>query len=232
MTAAIARALRPFTVIGWSVGDDLVCPDCLRTSVPLTGERVSHICRRNRAHVPDHLRKIILGLWECHTSPKKIAVAVNLTIPTVMTVVSGDADDDAACPACEASRRGDASTILPVYAGDTSVREEICTHCERHLLTVARERTAYSDKVIEPERLLTASGFPALRFERRPPSNVLQALKTAGWRWDPRERHWYDLSRTAALPPGIALPPPRRVPSGRPPVVHRRRDRDDGTTVH
>ena len=226
MSIAIARPLRPFTVIGWSLADELVCPDCLRTSVPVTGERVSHICRRNRAHVPDHLRKIILGLWECHTSPKKIAQAVNLTLPAVMAVVSGDADDDATCPACEASKRGEARDLLPVYAGDASVGEETCTHCGRHLLTVAREREASAEKKLQPERLLTSSGFPALRFERRPPPNVLQALKAGGWRWDPRERHWFDPSRAAALPPGTTPPTPRRIATARPPVVHRRRNHE------
>jgi len=226
MSIAIARPLRPFTVIGWSLADELVCPDCLRTSVPVTGERVSHICRRNRAHVPDHLRKIILGLWECHTSPKKIAQAVNLTLPAVMAVVSGDADDDATCPACEASKRGEARDLLPVYAGDASVGEETCTHCGRHLLTVAREREASAEKKLQPERLITSSGFPALRFERRPPPNVLQALKAGGWRWDPRERHWFDPSRAAALPPGTTPPTPRRIATARPPVVHRRRNHE------
>ena len=232
MTIAIARPLRPFTVIGWSLADELVCPDCLRTSVPVTGERVSHICRRNRAHVPDHLRKIILGLWECHTSPRKIAQAVNLTVPTVMAVVPGDADDDATCPACEASKRGEARDLLPVYAGDASVGEETCTHCGRHLLTAARERQASAENNLQPEQLITSSGFPALRFERRPSRNVLQALKAGGWRWDPRERQWYDPSRKAALPFDILLTRPLRVVSARPPVVHRRRDRQKETTVH
>ena len=225
MSIAIARPLRPFTVIGWSVADELVCPDCLRTSVPVTGERVSHICRRNRAHVPDHLRKIILGLWECHTGPKKIAQALNLPIPTVMTVVSGDADDDAACPACEASKRGETREILPVYAGDASMGQETCTHCGRHLLKIAREREACSEN-LQPEQLITSSGFPALRFERRPPPKVLQALKIGGWRWDPRERHWFDPSRAAALPPGTTPPTTPRIATARPPVVHRRRNHE------
>jgi hypothetical protein len=226
MTIATARPLRPFTVIGWSVADELVCPNCLRTSIPVTGERVSHICRRNRAHVPDHLRKVILGLWECHTGPKKIAQAVNLTIPTVMAVVSGDADDDAVCPACEASKRRETREIVPIYAGDASMGQETCTHCGRHLLSVARERDASAEKTLQPEQFFTSSGFPALRFERRPPPNLLHALKTGGWRWDPQERHWFDPSRAAALPPGTAPMTPPRIATARRPAGRRRRSHD------
>ncbi len=213
-----ATPLRPFTVIGWSLIDEAVCPDCLRTSVPVTGERVSHTCRKNRVHLSDHLRAVILGLWECHTGPKKIASMLKLTLPTVLAVVSGDADDDATCPACEASKRSESRTVLPIYAGDASMTDETCTHCGRHLLAIARERDTSDEKHLHTEHLLTAAGHPALRFERRPPASVLQALKTAGWRWDPQERHWFDPTDTATLPDGVTAPHahPHRPRSGRP----------------
>ena len=157
---------------------------------------------------------------------------LHLTLPAVMTVLSGDADDDAICPACEAGMRTDPRDILPVYAGDAAMAEETCSLCGRNLLALARDRAASLSAELQVEHLVTAQGLPAVRFVRRPPEQILQALKAAGWRWDPRERHWYDLTRSATLPPGIAAPPATRVVIARPPVIRRRADRPFSASVH
>lgn len=220
-TSAQPRSLRPFTIIAFSVADAIVCPECLRTSVPVTGERVSHTCRRNRAHVTDHTRSLILELSLAHARPRKIAEDLKVSLATVMRVISGDADDDASCPACEAGRRTESCALIPIYAGDRTMTDERCTHCDRNLLEVARERLRSIETNTAPEYLVT-DGFPSLRFPARPSASILQALKAAGWRWHPRDRIWFDPSKTAAIPEGIPVPPPAPTITPKPPNIRRR----------
>lgn len=223
MTTANTTSLRPFTIIGYSIAGEVACPECLRAAFPMTGERVSHTCRSNRARITDHIRQLILELDKAHTRPSAIAKSLKLTLPTVMKVLSGEADDDASCPACEASGRPEAGNVLfPIYAADSTMAEETCTHCQKPLLALAHERARTMERDLAPQHLLTPQGFPALRFERRPPAPVLQALKTAGWRWDPRDRCWFDPTRTAALPAGLELPEPIKVAVARGPIIRRR----------
>jgi hypothetical protein len=233
MTTANTTPLRPFAIMGYSIAGEVVCPECLRTAFPMTGERVSHTCRSNRVRITDHIRQLILELDKAHTRPTAIAKSLKLTLPTVMKVLSGEADDDTNCPACDASGRPDAGSVLfPIYAGDSTMAEETCTHCEKPLLALAHERARTLEKDLAPQHLVTPQGFPALRFERRPPAQVLQALKSAGWRWDPRDRCWFDPTRAAALPPGVNLPEPVRVVAPRSPIIRRRRADPAAATVH
>ena len=34
--------MKPFTILGYSFDDEVLCPTCLRTTTPLTGEIVRH----------------------------------------------------------------------------------------------------------------------------------------------------------------------------------------------
>ncbi|HYD51984.1 MAG TPA: hypothetical protein VEA99_05130 [Gemmatimonadaceae bacterium] len=168
-----------------------------------------------------------------HPWPSAIAKSLKLTLPTVMKVLSGEADDDASCPACGASGRPDAGNVVfPIYAADSTMAEETCTHCEKPLLTLARERARTQEKDLALEHLVTQQGFPALRFERRPPAPVLHALKSAGWRWDPRERCWFDPTKTAALPAGLKLPAPTKSAVARGPIIRRRVAHPEAATLH
>ena len=47
VTPAPTRPIRPFAVIGWSVVDEVTCPDCLRTAVPVTAAQ-------DRRDAPSH----------------------------------------------------------------------------------------------------------------------------------------------------------------------------------
>src|SRR5690242_21410981 len=95
--------LRPFSVVGFSVNDEVLCHACLRQTTPITGEKLSHICRRGWRPVPDTLRTRIIALDSKKIRPTQIAKQLRVALPTVMRVVSGDDADSASCPACEAS---------------------------------------------------------------------------------------------------------------------------------
>ncbi len=216
--------LRPFRIIGFSNLDGAYCPECLRTSVPITGERVAHTCRASRPPLSDRTRKAILDLDAKHIGPWKIANHLRHTPATVLRVISGDADDDARCPACEvgAGATEPGFDLIPLYAADSSLTEECCTHCGRNLIALARstERSVGSD--LQVQHLTDQHGRPAIQFERRPPPNILRALHASGWRWNARDRFWVDSTGLAAVPGGLAPVPVARVAEPRLPRIRRR----------
>ncbi len=107
--------LRPFSVVGFSVNDEVLCHSCLRQTTPITGEKLSHTCRRGWRPVPDTLRTRIVALEATKVRPTQIVKQLRTTLPTVMRVLSGDDADSASCPACEASKRFEQRDILPLY---------------------------------------------------------------------------------------------------------------------
>jgi len=216
--------LRPFSVVGFSVNDEVLCHSCLRQTTPITGEKLSHTCRRGWRPVPDTLRTRIVALEATKVRPTQIVKQLRTTLPTVMRVLSGDDADSASCPACEASKRFEQRDILPLYFADRSVREEHCTYCGHKLLDLALQAASERAQASSVEHVTYGKGFPALRFDRRPEPLVLEALKKAGWKWSPRERVWADFTRTAEVPAGVKLPPKPPVVTARPPIIRRRRE--------
>jgi hypothetical protein len=189
----------------------------------MTAEKVSHICRRGPRPVPGTLRKQIVALDAKRERPYRIAAQLRVTPATVMRVLSGDDADASFCPACEASTRSENREIIPLYYADSTVREELCTYCGHELTDLALQAVAEHKPDYQVEHVTSGKGFPALRFDRRPPAPVLEALKKGGWSWRPRERVWVDLSRAAEVPASVKLPPQPPVVTARPPIIRRRR---------
>ena len=65
---------------------------------PITGEKLSHICRYGPRPVPENLRREILALDARNVSPWKIADHLRVSDKTVLRIISGDDVDAAACP--------------------------------------------------------------------------------------------------------------------------------------
>ena len=149
------------------------------------------------------------------------------------TVLGYSANDEVLCHACLRATTGlhpgdpdyDGRPVLPLYVAEATVREESCTYCGRGLLGLALESTgplgeAPTKPTVEEFR---HQGHPALRFDRRPPPDVLHELKQAGWRWDPTARSWnWPRPGDPAVPRNLRGS--LRVPvTARPPVVRKRR---------
>lgn len=216
--------MKHFTVLGYSINDEVLCPSCIRTT-PITGEKVSHICHRSPRPVPEAVRTDILALEKKSIPPGRIARHLRVQLRTVMRVIAGDDADAPSCPACEASKRSGNREIVPLYFADASVHEEICTYCGHSLLEI---RLA-----LEAERAHTAPAFhvektrhhgrkPALRFDRRPPLTILDELKKIGWHWDPTAQlWWWPGTAPVRVPTALALPPPPRKVTARPPIIRK-----------
>ena len=151
------------------------------------------------------------------------------------TVLGYSANDEVLCPSCLRSTTGLAPSdldyngrhIVPLYFADTSVHEECCTYCGASLLEkrlVAESEREARTPAFGVEKLRHRGRQPALRFDRRPPANILKDLKQAGWRWDPVARLWWwpkgapvsvpkSLDVPLPLPRVAALPPLRRRPA-------------------
>jgi hypothetical protein len=218
-----APKMRPFTVIGFSVADEVLCPTCLPSTTPITGERLTHICRRGPRPVPEYVHRQVLTLDEKHFRPGRIAEQLGIAIATVMRVLSGDDADAASCPACEASKRTEHREVLPLYYADRAVHEEVCTYCGHELADlVIQHATERTTEYHVEHTTHGAQAHPALQFDRRPPQHVLQALKNAGWRWHPLERIWVDYSRSAEVPVSVQIDPRPASVIARPPLIRRR----------
>lgn len=145
-------------------------------------------------------------------------------------VLGYSAEDAVWCPACLRSAAGlspdRADTcgqpILPLYARDAAVREEICEHCERSLYELLAARSGAAESKPVTAQLRVHGKRSALEFDRVPPVEVRTALKSTGWRWDPRLRVWWSGGTVPPLPPGVVLPDRERAraaPKG--PIVRR-----------
>jgi hypothetical protein len=216
-----SSSLRPFAMIGFSTESGAFCPACIASTTPMTGEHLSHACRANRQPVPDGMHEAILELEKKRIGPTKSANHLRITVAMVLRVISGDADNDRTCPACEAatSQYVLGGELVPLYAADGDLAEEACMYCGHNLLELARERSESFTHGFQVEHLIDRHGHPALRFDRRPPAHILQALHASGWRRDPLDRVWVDFSTAANVPVAVPSAPVRaRV---RPPVVRR-----------
>jgi hypothetical protein len=227
--------LRPFTVIGYSTGDEVLCLSCLPRTTPITGEKLSHICRRGPRPVEDRIRKEVLALDGKHIGPYKIAKHLRIELKTVMRVLSGDDADAGTCPACEAAKRSDNRELVPLYFADKSVREETCTYCQHKLVDLAVQRTTERTESYQVEHT-TYGKYPALHFDRRPPEHILQAVKKAGWaaRRTDAGWLWVDFTGTAEVPSSVRIAP-KPVPvtvTARPPIIRRRREAAEAATLH
>ena len=145
-------------------------------------------------------------------------------------VLGYSAHGEVLCPSCLRSTTGlspscldyDGRPIAPLYAGNPTVLEEVCTYCGRSLLELrmtAEAEQARATRVVQVEKTRHRNRKPALRFGHRPPETILRELKETGWRWDPLARLWWWPTRAPVLVPAVlALPPPAPKVVARPPI--------------
>jgi len=147
-------------------------------------------------------------------------------------VLGYSAEDAVWCPACLRSAAGlspgRADTwgqpIVPLYARDAAVREEICENCERSLSELLAAGRAAADPKPVTAQLRVHGKRSALAFDRVPPVEVRTALKSTGWRWDAQLRVWWSGESVPRVPAGVvlaaAVSPPTAAARG--PIVRRR----------
>ncbi|WP_242392140.1 hypothetical protein [Anaeromyxobacter oryzisoli] len=150
------------------------------------------------------------------------------------TILGYSANDEVFCPGCLRATTGLAPSdvdyngrpILPLYAADSSVQEECCTYCGVSLLElrlVGDAERARSAPELHVEKTRHRGRQPALRFDRKPPANILRDLKDAGWRWDPAAGlWWWPKGAPVPVPPSLGLPLPRLGIAARAPIVRKR----------
>jgi hypothetical protein len=150
------------------------------------------------------------------------------------TVLGYSANDEVFCPSCLRSSTGlapsnadyNGRSILPLYACDRTVHDECCTYCGASLLglrLVAEGERAKSVPAFRVEKTRHHRRQPALRFDRRPPTDVLKELKAAGWRWDPAAGlWWWPKGAPVLVPASLSLPPLPPAVRARPPTIRKR----------
>ncbi|HTU01705.1 MAG TPA: hypothetical protein VMG58_07800 [Candidatus Sulfotelmatobacter sp.] len=150
------------------------------------------------------------------------------------TVLGYSVNDEILCHACLKSTTGlrpadldySGRPILPLYAVDATLQEESCTYCGHPLLDLVIRAEAGRSKaspIFRVEKTRHQGRYPALKFDRRPPANVLKDLKDAGWRWEPGARCWsWYKGPPVIVPPSLGLPPPLPKVTARPPIVRKR----------
>ena len=146
-------------------------------------------------------------------------------------VLGYSADDAVWCPVCLRTAAGlspgrpdtSGKPILPLFARDATMREEVCENCERSLRDLlANGRGVPESKPVTAE-LRVHGKRAALEFDRMPPVEVRTALKSTGWRWDPRLRMWWSGEVVPPVPAGIVLASRERARvAAKGPVVRRR----------
>ncbi len=162
--------------------------------------------------------------------PRTDTVVAEIVARRPFAVLGYSADDAVWCPACLRSAAGlspgrpdtSGKPILPLFARDAAVREEVCENCDRSLyeLLAAGRGAAEPKAVIAQVRVYAKR--TALSFDRVPPIEVRSELKATGWRWDPRFRVWWSAEPTPRMPSTVVLlfAPPRTTP--KPPILRRR----------
>ena len=150
------------------------------------------------------------------------------------TILGYSANDEVLCPACLRATTGlspsdldyNGRHIVPLYAADQTVQEECCTYCGASLLElriVAEAERVRSAPALRVQKTRHRGRQPALRFDRRPPPNVLAELKDAGWRWDPADGlWWWPKGAPVPVPSSLGLPPAAPRATARPPTVRKR----------
>lgn len=146
-------------------------------------------------------------------------------------VLGYSAEDAVWCPACLRSAgglspgRADSSgrPIVPLYARDNAVREELCENCERPLYELLAAARLSPEPRPVTARLRVYAKRTALSFDRVPPVEVRSELKATGWRWDPRFRIWWSVQEEPTVPAGVTLPGPNQsAVMARGPVIRKR----------
>lgn len=162
--------------------------------------------------------------------PRTDAVVAGIVARRPFAILGYSADDAVWCPACLRSAAGlspgrpdtSGKPIVPLFARDAAVREEVCENCERSLYELlAAGRAAPEPKPVIAQVRVYAKRT-ALSFDRVPPIEVRTELKATGWCWDPRFRVWWSAEATPRMPSRVVLPtaPPRPPP--KPPTIRRR----------
>ena len=160
------------------------------------------------------------------------AVGQQILARTPFAVLGYSAEDAVWCPACLRSAAGlspgrtdtGGNPIVPLYARDAAVREEICGNCERSLYELLEGRSGGAEPKPVAADLRVQGKRTELEFDRVPPIEIRSTLKSTGWRWDPRLRVWWSSEEVPPIPAGVTLPTPEsaRV-AAKAPIVHRRR---------
>jgi hypothetical protein len=215
--------MKPFTILGYSFDDEVMCPTCLRTTTPLTGEIVRHTCGRGSTPLPEKLRKEILARSAAGERAAAIAHALELTTYRVNRVIAGEEDDLVPCAACR-GEAGRAPECAPLYFADRMVRAERCTRCDRPLLEIAAAEgkdREQATRVVRDVYRTKQRELPALRFDRAPSAGVLAELKRLGWRWAADAKVWFHRGPEVLIPKLLGLEPRRAPAVARPPVVRK-----------
>ncbi len=163
--------------------------------------------------------------------PRSNEVVAQVISRKPFAVLGYSADDAVWCPSCLRTAGGlspgrpdtSGNPILPLFARDATVREEVCENCERSLHDLLGTRGVPEPKPVMAE--LRFHGKRALlEFDRMPRIDVRTALKSTGWRWDPSLRAWWSSEEAPAVPAGVVLPTREsaRV-AAKGPIVRRRR---------
>ncbi len=162
--------------------------------------------------------------------PRTDAVVAEIVAGRPFAVLGYSADDAVWCPACLRSGAGLSpgrpdslgKPIVPLFARDATMREEVCENCERLLydLLAAGRAPPEPKPVIAQVRVYAKR--TALSFDRVPPIEVRTELKTTGWRWDPRFGVWWSAEPTPRMPSSVVLPSAPLRPRPKPPTIRRR----------
>ena len=146
-------------------------------------------------------------------------------------VLGYSAEDAVWCPSCLRSAAGLAPgrvdsggrAIAPLYARDRAVREEVCENCGRQLYELLAAERGITAPAPVTARLRVHGKRTAVDFDRVPPIEIRSALKTTGWRWDPRFRVWWSSEQSPQVPAGVVIPGQRTPsPRAKEPTVRRR----------
>ena len=149
------------------------------------------------------------------------------------TVLGYSANDEVWCLSCLRAAAGlgpgdpdyDGRPILPLYAGDNTVLEEVCNYCHSPLLDLAMMAEGARAKARPPMSGTfehDGKGRPTIRFPAAPSPAARAALKAAHWRWDPSAAAWFHTEKTANPPADVPVPAPRPVVTARPPIIRKR----------
>ena len=215
--------MKPFTILGYSFDDEILCPTCLRTTTPLTGEIVRHTCGRGSVPLQEKLRKEVLARSASGERAWAIAKALDLTTYRVNRVIAGEEDDFVPCAACR-GEAGRAPQCAPLYFADRTLRAERCTRCDRPLLDLAQaheKEREVATKVVRDVYRTKQRELPALRFDRAPPATILAELKRLGWRWAADAKVWIHRGSEVLVPKMLGLEPRKAPAVARPPLIRK-----------
>jgi hypothetical protein len=163
--------------------------------------------------------------------PRPDEIVAQIVSLKPFAVLGYSADDAVWCPACLRTTAGlspgrpdtSGKPILPLFARDATMREEVCENCERSLHDLLADGRGASDPKPVTAQLCVYSKRTALSFDRVPPVEIRTALKSTGWRWDPRLRLWWSGEEVPRIPAGVVVPSRENARvAAKAPVIRRR----------